>query len=141
MSSGPRAGLVERSDAMGGTDLGASDERPRLALPASVGRGDVPALCDRARVLMEGRLGLALECDVAEVSHPDLEVVEALARVELTARRLGASIRLRGASVELLELLALCGLPIEVLEPEGQAEEREEAGGVEEEGDPGDPVT
>ena len=67
--------------------------------------------------------------------------MEALARVELTARRLGGDIRLRGASVELLELLALCGLPIElVLEAEGQAEQREEARRIEEEGDPTDPV-
>ena len=61
--------------------------------------------------------------------------------MELTTRRFGGDLRLRGASVELLELLALCGLPIELaLEAEGQPEQREEAGGVEEEGDPADPV-
>ena len=127
---------------MGGTELGASDERPSLTLPARFGLADVPALCERAeRVLREGS-GAPLECDVADIGdRPDLTTVEALARVELTARRLGSDICLRGASVELLELLAFCGLPIEsVLEAEGQAEQREEARGVEEEGDPGDPV-
>jgi hypothetical protein len=75
------------------------------------------------------------------VGTPDLATVEALARVELTARRLGSGICLRGASVELLELLALCGLPVELVgEVEGKAEQREEAGGVEEERDAGDPA-
>ena len=78
---------------------------------------------------------------MAELPDPDLATVEALARIELTATRRAAASRLRGASVELLELLAFCGLPIELLvEGEGQAEEREEARGVEEEGDPIDPV-
>ncbi len=42
--------------------------------------------------------------------RPDLSVVDELARWQLTARRLGCSIRLRGACVELLELLELVGL-------------------------------
>jgi ABC-type transporter Mla MlaB component len=127
---------------MGGTDLGASNGRRCLTLPTLMRSADVPVLCDRARGLMEDRPDIALECDVAGVTTPDLATVEALARVELTARRLGTDIRLRGASVELLELLALCGLPIGlVLEAEGQAEEREEARRVEEERDPTDPVT
>ena len=127
---------------MGGLDLGASGERLPLTLPAAIRRDDVMALCDRAHDLMEGGPGAVLECDVASVGDPDLTTVEALARVELTARRLGSGIRLRGASVELLEVLALCGLPFElVLEAEGQAEQREEARRVEEERDPTDPVT
>ena len=87
------------------------------------------------------RPDLALECDVAGVAHPDLWTVEALARVRLVATRLGPGIRLRGASVELLELLALCGLPVDLIgEGEGEPEEREEARRVEEERDPGDPI-
>ena len=124
---------------MGGTDLGASHGRARLTLPSPIRPTDVPALCDRAQVLMRGRPVGELECDVTDVTHPDLGTVEALARVGLTARRLGSDICLRGPSVELLELLALCGLSVEVvLEPEWQAEHREEARGVEEERDPGD---
>jgi STAS domain len=122
--------------------LGWSNERGRLTLPAGMRAGDVPALCERAETLMAGRPDRPLECDVAAVSEPDLDVVEAISRVELTARRMGTGICLRGASVELLELLAFCGLPIRaVLEAQGQAEEREEAGRVEEERDAGDPVT
>ena len=126
---------------MGGTDLGANDQRPRLTLPAPIGLADVPALCDRAERLLKEEPGTALECDVAEADDADLRTVEALARVELTARRLGSGICLRGASVELLDLLAFCGLPLElVLEGERQAEEWEETGRVEEEGDSTDPV-
>jgi hypothetical protein len=42
--------------------------------------------------------------------RPDLALVDALARLQLVARRLGCSIRLRHASAELLGLLDLLGL-------------------------------
>ena len=127
---------------MGGMDLGANDERPRLTLSTPFGLADVNALCDRAERLLKDGPGTGLDCDVAEVADPDLVTIEALARVGLAARRLGADVRLRGASVELLDLLAFCGLPMRlVLEAEGQAEERKESRRVEEEGDPADPVT
>ena len=57
----------------------------------------------------------------------DLAIVDELARVQLGARRMGCSIRLRDARkelVELLELVGLCGA-LQVL---GQAEGGEEAG-------------
>ncbi len=88
-----------------------------------------------------------IPCDVGGVTEPDMGTVDALARLQLAARRLGCSIRLRHASRELQELLSLAGLsdvlPCRtelVVEAEGQAEEREETRGVEEEGDPGDPT-
>jgi hypothetical protein len=42
--------------------------------------------------------------------HPQLSVVDALARLQLAARRAGCTIRLRDPSAELLELLDLVGL-------------------------------
>ena len=42
--------------------------------------------------------------------RPDLVVVDELARLQLSARRHGCSIRVRDASEELLDLLHLCGL-------------------------------
>jgi ABC-type transporter Mla MlaB component len=42
--------------------------------------------------------------------HPDISVVDDLARLRLAARRLGYSIRLRDAPSELLELIDLAGL-------------------------------
>ena len=42
--------------------------------------------------------------------RPGLEAVDELARLQLVAGRLGCSIRLRGAGVELCELIDLVGL-------------------------------
>jgi ABC-type transporter Mla MlaB component len=47
---------------------------------------------------------------LARWCRPDLALVDQLARLQLHARRLGCSIRLRGADAELVELLALVGL-------------------------------
>ena len=86
-------------------------------------------------------------CDVSALTHPDVGTLDALAWLALTCRRLGRPVRLRQPPTRLWELLELAGLcdvlPIDdrlSLEPGRQAEEREEAGRVEEEGDPGNPV-
>jgi len=42
--------------------------------------------------------------------RPDLEVVDRLARLQLTAARVGCSVRVRDPCVELVELLELVGL-------------------------------
>jgi hypothetical protein len=69
--------------------------------------------------------------------------VDALARLQLTARRRGGNLLLHGAPDGLAELVALVGLTrilrlgVEVV---GQAEHGKEAGSVQEEGDAGDPV-
>lgn len=72
-------------------------------------------------------------CDAGALA-PDAAAVDALARLQLGARRLGLELRLRQASSELQELLFLFGLA-EVLrvEPGGQPEERKERLGLEEE--------
>jgi hypothetical protein len=72
-------------------------------------------------------------CDVHAVA-PDAAALDALARIQLNARRLGLELELRHASDALVDLIAFAGLD-EVLrvELEGQAEEREERGRVEEE--------
>lgn len=44
---------------------------------------------------------------------PDLFVVDALSRLELAARRLGWSVRVREPSVSLSAALALSGLPVD----------------------------
>jgi hypothetical protein len=48
-------------------------------------------------------------CDVRGVD-PDAVTVDALARLQLAARRYGCQVRLRHASTELLELLTFMGL-------------------------------
>ena len=65
---------------------------------------------------------------------PDALTIDALARLQLSSRRVGLEIRLRHASNELQKLLAFVGLD-EVLRLEAgrQPEQREQRVGVEEE--------
>ena len=118
-----------------------------FVLTGPIAHGDIPALCERARASLEGGDVGAVVCDVAELVDPDAIIVDALARLQLTARRLGGRIRLRHACGELRDLIALMGLTEALpsvaalrLEPRRQTEEREQAGRVEEEADPGDPT-
>ncbi len=71
---------------------------------------DIPVLCARARALMDrGDVGLVV-CDVRALGAADGVVVDALARLQLAARRRGCRVALRHASIDLLGLLALAGL-------------------------------
>ncbi len=73
---------------------------------------------------------------LAVVAQPDLALLDELAHLQLTARRLGYTIRVRNACAGVSELLALAGLR---LEAQGKAECGEEVG-VEEVVMPDDPV-
>ena len=66
----------------------------------------------------------------------DLGLVDALARLQVAARRSGHEVAVTGAPADLLELIELAGVS-EVLgvEPQRQVEEREQRFGVEEEGE------
>ncbi len=81
-----------------------------LTLRGEIGRADLPGLCARVTALIEGSGAELVVCDVAEVSSPDCATVDALARIQLTTRRLGSGLRLRSASDELHEVLAMAGL-------------------------------
>lgn len=85
--------------------------------------------------------------DVSMIADPDCGTVDALARIQLAARRLGQSVLLLGAPPRLVELVEMAGLadvlpavPRSGVEVGREAEEGEEASRVEEEGDPGDPA-
>lgn len=135
-SGGPRDEAEKEGPA-----LTAPGDPPCLAITTPVALADPVALCERARDLLERDTAEVLVCDVSAVEYADLGIVDVLARVRLTARRLGCAVLLRRASVDLVELVALIGLRSELpIEVEGQAEEREEARGIEEEGDAGDPA-
>ena len=104
----------------------------RLVLSGTLTPADADALCERAR--------LELERDVAALTRPDAGTVEALARLQLTARRLGRRMWLRHPSPELVELLTLCGLAdVLRVEPRRQPEERENRLRIEDRGERGDP--
>lgn len=87
-------------------------------------------------------------CDARHLARGGLGTVDALARLQLAARRRGCRVELRNVPPDLAQLLELCGLA-EVLrlsdalgvDPGRQPEHREEASGIQEEGDSGDPVT
>ena len=116
-----------------------------LAIRGRIGRADVAGLCDRARPLLETADDEVVVCDVGAIVEPDASAIDALARMQLSARRLGRRICLSHASHELQELIALMGLrDVVPLDPglafqvRREPEERKEALGVEEEADPGD---
>ena len=113
---------------------------PNLTLAGRVEPDDAPALCERVRDVAAGRGGKSVSCDVHGVVRPDIGTVGALARMALGSKRLGCQLELRRTRQDLLELLALTGLDVLAVEVRREPEEREEALGVEEERDPGDPV-
>jgi hypothetical protein len=89
---------------------------------------------------MTERTPSQIVCDVGALT-PDADTIETLARLQLEARRCGVELRLRNVSLELGELLELTGLrDVLRVEAEGQAEEREERLGVEEERELDDPA-
>ena len=140
MSSRPLRGL-NGEEGKEGPALARFDAPTRVPLCDAAGRVDTVALCARATDALARSPTGRVECDASDVPAPDLRVVDALAHLELTVRRGGGSMRVIGASEELLDLLAFCGLRLGLaLEAERQSEHRVEAGGVEEEGDAGDPV-
>lgn len=72
-------------------------------------QADLPGLCDRVCGLFE-RSGADLAyCRVSGI-EPDAVTVDALAQLQLAARRHRCQVRLRDASPELLELVAFMGL-------------------------------
>jgi len=82
---------------------------------------------------------------VAALGRADVRVVEALALLQLAARRRGVTIVLRGAGSDLRRLLTLLGLEDALPciggsgpEPRRQSEQGEQSLGIEEEADPGD---
>jgi hypothetical protein len=81
-----------------------------------------------------------IDCDVSSLP-PDVAAVDALARLQLTARRAGLDLRLRHASRELQELLCFVGLGDALrVEMSGHAEQRKQRLGVEEERELDDPA-
>jgi ABC-type transporter Mla MlaB component len=79
-----------------------------FAIRGPIARSDLPGLCDRVCALLE-RSDAVVRCSVRGV-EPDAVTVDALARLQLAARRRGCQVRLRDASSELLELVAFMGL-------------------------------
>jgi ABC-type transporter Mla MlaB component len=80
-----------------------------FAVHGPIARADLPGLCEHVCALLGSSGADVALCDVRGV-EPDVVTVEALARLQLGARRHGCEVRLRNASDELLELVAFMGL-------------------------------
>jgi len=89
----------------------AAGERTTIdfSIRAPIGRSDLPGLCARVCALFEQSSADVAFCRVAGVAA-DAVTVDALARLQLGARRHGCQVRLRCASPELRELVAFMGL-------------------------------
>jgi ABC-type transporter Mla MlaB component len=89
--------------------MGAVPRETSFAIRGPLAREDLPGLYARVCALLEGSGGGDVLCDVRGVPA-DAVTVDALARLQLAARRAGCQVRLRGASDELVRLLAFLGL-------------------------------
>jgi anti-anti-sigma regulatory factor len=83
---------------------------PVFAIGPVVDRADIPPLCARLSALVRDTSAETVLCDVGAVSAPDAVTIEALARLRLTARRLGCDLRVLSAHPRLMDLVALTGL-------------------------------
>ena len=88
-----------------------------FAIRGPIERADLPDLCDRVCALLPEGGSTVIRCDVAGV-EPDAVTVDALARLQLAARRRDCEVRLRNASDSLLELVELMGLTHVLAEPD-----------------------
>ena len=81
-----------------------------FAIGGPIDRSDVPALYERVcSLLLAGTDAAVAVCDVSGVAA-DAVAVDALARLQLAARRHGCRIRLEHTSAELRDLIAFMGL-------------------------------
>jgi ABC-type transporter Mla MlaB component len=80
-----------------------------LRISGPLERAALPVLFERTCALLEAEDAQIVRCEVAGV-EADALAIDALGRVALAARRRGCSVRLCGASEELLALVAFLGL-------------------------------
>lgn len=92
------------------------EERPKtlvVVLEGQISSRTVPRLCETVRAALEGNDAELVVCDVGALAEPvclSMDVLDALARLQLTAKRLGRSIRLRNVPPQLADLLKLTGM-------------------------------
>ena len=95
---------------MGTTDELWPPAGPRSVVVRVLGTPDARAvLCAQVRRLLARGDVDVVTCDLS-AAVPDLGAVDALARLQLTAQRLGGRIRLRSAPADLARLIDFCGV-------------------------------
>lgn len=119
-------------DETGGSGRGDRPAAPRTVVVAVGGRirpGDVPLLCARLREVLDDPAVEGVVCDVGGLRRPDVVALEALARLQLAARRRGRRVALRNVGADLRALLAVTGLA-DLVPVEGEAGVDGPGGGV-----------
>ena len=81
-----------------------------FALRGPIERDDTPRLCASLRMQIEHSGAALAVCELHALPRPDAVTVHTLARLQLTAGRLGCSMLLRNASPELCDLIDFMGL-------------------------------
>jgi ABC-type transporter Mla MlaB component len=110
-----------------------------VAVAGPMARADLPAICGEVVALLEATGADVALCDVGALPA-DAAAVDALARIQLAARRAGRQVVLCRVADDLRDLLAFVGLGgVLRIEPGGQSEQREQRVGVEEERELDDP--
>jgi len=118
------------------------------ALSPAITRDDIPGLCEQLTALLQDSDAAVALCDVGAIADPDVVTIEALAHLQLTARRNGRRLHLRRANCHLRELLVLTGLydvlPLHdeqlSIEVRRQPEQREQLLSVQKRVEPDDPA-
>jgi hypothetical protein len=131
---------------VGGAIVSLPGDPTIVAIDGRTDPTDLARLCDQvtARLLSSDEPGFA--CEVHPDAPKNLAVIDALARLALTARRTGRAFWLRGRDPYLNALIDLCGLAGQLasdgsdVDVGGQAELREEPRGVQEESDTRNPT-
>ena len=80
-----------------------------FAVRGPIGRTDLPGLCERVCALLASSGADVAYCDVSEIA-PDAVTVDALAQLQLGARRHACTVRLQNASDDLRTLVEFMGL-------------------------------
>ena len=92
-----------------------------FAIAGPIARGDLPGLCERICALLHAHPGTdTWICDVHSVDA-DATTVDALARLQLGARRNATCIHLANASPQLTALIDLLGLTEVLAKPPTEA--------------------
>ena len=81
-----------------------------LVVEGPIERADIDALCRTTQRRLEESAADALACDLGALYQADAVTVEALARLCLTARRVGLDFGMLHASPHLEELICFMGL-------------------------------
>jgi ABC-type transporter Mla MlaB component len=81
-----------------------------FAVGGRIDRADIQQLCDALAELLAAADADIVICDVGALVRPDAVAVDALARLRLTACRVGSAFRVWNAATELSELVAFMGL-------------------------------